>query len=69
MITTGLPQSVANTGQYFGVGRYPAKYNSEINSFWSYSDSKKLKLRLNFRGDSSTVTINNFGIYKLFYIA
>lgn len=68
-IITGLPQSVANTGQYFGVGRYPAKYNSEINSFWSYSDSKKLKLRLNFRGDSSTVTINNFGVYTLGYIA
>ena len=70
-IATGLPASVANTGQYFGVGRYPNAYNSKINSFWSYSDSKKLKLRLNFRGSSSnqTVTIKNFGIYTLGYIA
>ena len=70
-IATGLPASVADSGQYFGVGRYPSKYNSTINSFWSFSDSKKLKLRLNFRGSSSdqTVTINNFGIYTLGYIA
>lgn len=68
-ITTGLPTSFANTGQYFSVGRYPSKYNSEINSFWSYSDSKKLKLRLNFRATDSSVTINNFGIYTLGYIA
>ena len=69
MITTGLPASFENTGQYFSVGRYPSKYNSEINSFWSYSDSKKLKLRLNFRASESSVTINNFGIYTLGYIA
>ena len=69
MITTGLPASFANTGQYFSVGRYPSKYNSEINSFWSYSDSKKLKLRLNFRATDSSVTLNNFGIYTLGYIA
>lgn len=69
MITTGLPVSFANTSQYFGVGRYPSKYNSEINSFWSYSDSKKLKLRLNFRATDSSVTIKNFGIYTLGYIA
>ena len=71
MITTGLPASVANTGQYFGVGRLPSKYNSTINRFWSFSDSKKLKLRLNFRGSDSvtSVTINNFGIYTLGYIA
>lgn len=69
-IATGLPASVANSGQYFGVGRYPAAYNSTINSFWSYSDSKKLKLRLNFRtGGQTSVTINNFGIYTLGYIA
>ena len=69
MITTGLPASFSNTGQYFSVGRYPSKYNSTINSFWSYSDSKKLKLRLNFRASESSVTINNFGIYTLGYIA
>lgn len=69
MITTGLPASFSNTGQYFSVGRYPSKYNSKINSFWSYSDSKKLKLRLNFRATDSSVTINNFGIYTLGYIA
>lgn len=69
MIATGLPSSVANTKQYFGVGRYPSKYNSEINSFWSYSDSKKLKLRLNFSADVSSVTIKNFGVYTLGYIA
>ena len=69
MIATGLPASLANTGQYFGVGRYPSKYNSAINSFWQFSNSKKLKLRLNFRGNVSSVTINNFGIYTLGYIA
>lgn len=69
-IATGLPTSVANSGQYFGVGRYPSAYNSAINSFWSFSDSKKLKLRLNFKtGGTTSVTINNFGIYTLGYIA
>ena len=69
MIATGLPASVSNTAQYFGVGRYPSKYNSTINSFWSFSNSKKLKLRLDFKGNVSSVTINNFGIYTLGYIA